>query len=73
VFGSSHDVLFGDRLTPSIFISKRPDEWSAVVFPAVDRFNRINNALGYPISENINGPSVNPKRDGEPHEHSANP
>ncbi|WP_109753314.1 MULTISPECIES: GGDEF domain-containing protein [unclassified Pseudomonas] len=64
-----HGALPGDRFTPSIFLSSRPDEQWAVMFLGLDRFHRINNVLGYPMSKDVDEPSVNPKRDGEPHEH----
>lgn len=44
------------------------NKW-AVMFLGLDRFHRINNVLGYPMSKDVDEPSVNPKRDGEPHEH----
>ncbi|UZE88721.1 GGDEF domain-containing protein [Pseudomonas viciae] len=64
-----HDASPGDRLTPSIFLSKRPNEQWAVMFLGLDRFHRITNVLGYPMSKYVHEPSVNSKRDGEPHEH----
>lgn len=64
-----HIASPSDRLTPSIFLSKRPCERWAVMFLGLDRFHRINNVLGYPTSKDVEEPSVNPKRDGEPHEH----
>jgi len=64
-----HIASPSDRLTPSIFLSKRPCERWAVMFLGLDRFHRINNVLGYPTSKDVEEPSVNPKRDGELHEH----
>lgn len=68
MFGSSHNALSGDRLTPSIFLFRRPSE-RLVVLPGLDRLIRINTALGDPISEHLDDSGTNPKRNGEPHEH----
>jgi diguanylate cyclase (GGDEF)-like protein len=48
-----NSTLLGDRLTHSIALSKRHNKQLAVMFLGLDRFNRINNALGYSIGDEM--------------------
>jgi diguanylate cyclase (GGDEF)-like protein len=48
-----NSTLIGDRLTHSIALSKRHNKQLAVMFLGLDRFNRINNALGYSIGDEM--------------------
>jgi diguanylate cyclase (GGDEF)-like protein len=48
-----NSTLLGDRLTQSSLLSKRHNKQLAVMFLGLDRFKRINNALGYPIGDEM--------------------
>ncbi|MCU1749571.1 putative bifunctional diguanylate cyclase/phosphodiesterase [Pseudomonas sp. 6D_7.1_Bac1] len=48
-----NSTLLGDRLTQSLALSRRHDKQLAVMFLGLDRFKRINNALGYPIGDEM--------------------
>lgn len=48
-----NSTLLGDRLTQAIALGRRHDTQLAVVFIGLDRFKRINNALGYPVGDEV--------------------
>lgn len=48
-----NSTLLGDRLSQSIALSRRHDRQLAVMFIGLDRFKRINNALGYPVGDEV--------------------
>jgi len=48
-----NSTLLGDRLTQAIALSRRHDTQLAVMFLGLDRFKRINNALGYPAGDEV--------------------
>ncbi|CAD5200780.1 putative bifunctional diguanylate cyclase/phosphodiesterase [Pseudomonas sp. FEN] len=48
-----NSTLLGDRLGQAIALAKRHDEQVAVMFIGLDRFKRINNALGYPAGDEM--------------------
>lgn len=48
-----NSTLLGDRLTQAIALSRRNDTQMAVMFIGLDRFKRINNALGYPVGDEV--------------------
>ncbi|MEB0008301.1 EAL domain-containing protein [Pseudomonas sp. MH9.2] len=48
-----NSTLLGDRLTQAIALSRRHDTQLAVMFIGLDRFERINNALGHPIGDEV--------------------
>jgi diguanylate cyclase (GGDEF)-like protein len=48
-----NSTLLGDRLSQSIALSRRHDTQLAVMFIGLDRFKRINNALGYPVGDEV--------------------
>ncbi|KIH81692.1 putative bifunctional diguanylate cyclase/phosphodiesterase [Pseudomonas batumici] len=48
-----NSTLLGDRLSQAIALAKRHDEQVAVMFIGLDRFKRINNALGYPAGDEM--------------------
>ncbi|UII72626.1 EAL domain-containing protein [Pseudomonas sp. HN11] len=48
-----NSTLLGDRLTQAIALSRRHDTQLAVIFIGLDRFKRINNALGYPVGDEV--------------------
>ncbi|MGE8187287.1 putative bifunctional diguanylate cyclase/phosphodiesterase [Pseudomonas sp. NPDC086278] len=48
-----NSTLLGDRLNQSLALSRRHDKQLAVVFLGLDRFKRINNALGHPAGDEM--------------------
>ncbi|KFF43842.1 MULTISPECIES: putative bifunctional diguanylate cyclase/phosphodiesterase [Pseudomonas] len=48
-----NSTLLGDRLTQAIALGRRHDSQLAVMFIGLDRFKRINNALGYPVGDEV--------------------
>ena len=48
-----NSALLGDRLTQAIAVCRRHDTQLAVIFIGLDRFKRINNALGYPVGDEM--------------------
>lgn len=48
-----NSTLLGDRLTQAIALGRRHDTPLAVMFIGLDRFKRINNALGYPVGDEV--------------------
>ncbi|WP_248802696.1 putative bifunctional diguanylate cyclase/phosphodiesterase [Pseudomonas sp. MWU13-2100] len=48
-----NSTLLGDRLGQAIALAKRHGEQVAVMFVGLDRFKRINNALGYPAGDEM--------------------
>ncbi|MDF2793895.1 MAG: response regulator [Pseudomonas orientalis] len=48
-----NSTLLGDRLTQAIALGRRHDTQLAVMFIGLDRFKRINNALGYPAGDEV--------------------
>ncbi|MDB6145255.1 MAG: response regulator [Pseudomonas sp.] len=48
-----NSTLLGDRLTQAIALSRRHDNQLAVMFIGLDRFERINNALGHPVGDEM--------------------
>ncbi|MVV52154.1 GGDEF and EAL domain-containing protein [Pseudomonas sp. PB120] len=48
-----NSTLLGDRLNQSLALSRRHDKQLAVMFLGLDRFKRINNALGHPAGDEI--------------------
>lgn len=48
-----NSTLLGDRLTQAIALAHRHDTQLAVMFIGLDRFKRINNALGYPVGDEV--------------------
>lgn len=51
--GLPNSTLLGDRLTQSLALSRRHDKQLAVIFLGLDRFKRINNALGHPTGDEM--------------------
>ena len=48
-----NSTLLGDRLTQAIALGRRHDTQLAVMFIGLDRFKRVNNALGYPVGDEV--------------------
>ena len=48
-----NSTLLGVRLTQAIALCRRHDTQLAVMFIGLDRFKRINNALGYPVGDEV--------------------
>jgi len=48
-----NSTLLGDRLNQSLALSRRHDRQLAVMFLGLDRFKRINNALGHPAGDEM--------------------
>jgi diguanylate cyclase (GGDEF)-like protein len=48
-----NSTLLGDRLTQAIAVCRRHDTQLAVMFIGLDRFKRINNALGHPVGDEV--------------------
>jgi len=48
-----NSTLLGDRLSQAIALAKRHGEQVAVMFIGLDRFKRINNALGHPAGDEM--------------------
>jgi len=48
-----NSTLLGDRLTRAIALSRRHEMQLAVMFIGLDRFGRINNALGHPTGDEM--------------------
>ena len=48
-----NSTLLGDRLTQAIALGHRHDTQLAVMFIGLDRFKRVNNALGYPVGDEV--------------------
>ncbi|PHN66410.1 diguanylate cyclase [Pseudomonas sp. ICMP 8385] len=48
-----NSTLLGDRLTQAIALGRRHDTQLAVMFIGLDRFKRINNALGHPVGDEV--------------------
>lgn len=51
--GLPNSTLLGDRLTQAIALCRRHDTQLAVMFIGLDRFKRINNALGHPVGDEV--------------------
>lgn len=51
--GLPNSTLLGDRLTQYMSQSRRHDRQVAVMFIGLDRFKRINNALGHPAGDEM--------------------
>ncbi len=51
--GLPNSTLLGDRLTQAIALGRRHDMQLAVMFIGLDRFKRVNNALGYPVGDQV--------------------
>ncbi|WP_347901790.1 EAL domain-containing protein [Pseudomonas purpurea] len=48
-----NSTLLGDRLNQALALSRRHDKQLAVMFLGLDRFKRINNALGHPTGDEM--------------------
>ncbi|MGR2706481.1 GGDEF domain-containing response regulator [Pseudomonas sp. IB20] len=48
-----NSTLLGDRLSQAIAVCRRHDTQLAVMFIGLDRFKRINNALGHPVGDEM--------------------
>ncbi|EJM28970.1 putative bifunctional diguanylate cyclase/phosphodiesterase [Pseudomonas sp. GM25] len=51
--GLPNSTLLGDRLTQSLAACRRHDKQLVVMFLGLDRFKRINNALGHPAGDEM--------------------
>jgi diguanylate cyclase (GGDEF)-like protein len=48
-----NSMLLGDRLTQAMAQCRRHDRQLAVMFIGLDRFKRVNNALGHPVGDEM--------------------
>ena len=48
-----NSTLLGDRLSQALAVSRRHDKQLVVMFLGLDRFKRINNALGHPAGDEM--------------------
>ncbi|UZE28123.1 putative bifunctional diguanylate cyclase/phosphodiesterase [Pseudomonas asplenii] len=48
-----NSTLLVDRLSQAIALARRHDEQTAIMFIGLDRFKRINNALGHPAGDEM--------------------
>ncbi|TFF09844.1 GGDEF and EAL domain-containing protein [Pseudomonas sp. BCA14] len=48
-----NSTLLGDRLSQAIALGRRHETQLAVIFIGLDRFKRINSALGYPVGDEV--------------------
>ncbi|MEJ6820061.1 putative bifunctional diguanylate cyclase/phosphodiesterase [Pseudomonas sp. LF-5] len=51
--GLPNSTLLGDRLSQALAVSRRHDKQLVVMFLGLDRFKRINNALGHPAGDEM--------------------
>ncbi len=51
--GLPNSTLLGDRLSQSLAAARRHDKHLVVMFLGLDRFKRINNALGHPAGDEM--------------------
>ncbi|WP_248731146.1 GGDEF and EAL domain-containing protein [Pseudomonas sp. MWU13-2517] len=48
-----NSTLLGDRLSQAIALGRRHETQLAVIFIGLDRFKRVNSALGYPVGDEV--------------------
>jgi diguanylate cyclase (GGDEF)-like protein len=51
--GLPNSTLLGDRLSQALAVSRRHDKQLVLMFLGLDRFKRINNALGHPAGDEM--------------------